>query len=250
MLCLLTVLLAAPPGETASLSKHLEVPVTAIHKVHAIQVDRRQFGHLVRYRQDTDSYGALVWWNGRQIRFGRVDRFDVRQIFDLQRAGRVHLARGASQNLRARDLRQPVWPIVTREVEATAPRPRRRGPKRRGSGTASEETLHLMDLTSFRRMGRLPLSRRSGDGFGGYDVSGWTAQPDPDGALLLASRQDHLPAHRARCRQPPPVPLRYRLRDGSFRPVDRIPSVRCGKAPTLPSPKKQIPGKKSVPREL
>jgi hypothetical protein len=98
-------------------------------------------------------------------------------------------------------------------------------------GVRKEEILYLVDYRgeSPRSLLRLEVDVESGDGSGGFDLRRPALHQREGRTLIVATRQDHLPAARSRCVAPPPYEVRFELDGGRFRelPVDApVPPCR------------------------
>jgi hypothetical protein len=239
-LLLLSFILANPYADPA-IGQRLGIPPTAIQQLDPIRLDRRPIGWLVRYERDGQSYGTLLPLNGAQIPLGPVTRFDPRGVFDLhQHRGGLPMTRSRIGHLKSQGAQNPVLVFtVQHEHKTDQPRHPKGRRSRRATGIEHTETLHLITLNPLRRLLRLQTKRRAPDGFGGHRIGTLTLAQGPDGLQLTGSRQDALPARRARCMRPPPVPVRYLLTGEQFREVDHHPSQGCASRHPLklPAPK-------------
>ena len=247
-------LFAAPPG-AADLATRLGVTTDAIQSVQPVVLNRQTLGHLVRFTRGANTYGVLVSVQGPRISLGQVDTFESRGIIDLAGRGKLPMKRTLPGNLKSAGKTDPAWVLVTRhttrpdrEVPPTAnapstgvlePAPPTRAP--RNTHPATQDTLHLISISGFRRVLRAHTKVRSGDGYGGHDISMLTLARKGGKVEITGRRQDHLDAAQARCMKPRPVPVRYVMRNGSFKEVDVYPSGGCGSRGRLPPRMPKVP---------
>lgn len=228
-------LLAAPPG-AADIATRLGVASDAITSVKPVVLNGQTLGHLVRFTREKATYGVLISAQGPRVSLGVVDAFDTRGIIDLGGKGRLPMVRSRPGHLEVKRMADPAWVLITRRTEPASDTPKRKGRAR--NRAATQETLHLIRLPSLERVLQVPTQRRSTDGYGGHDIKGLTLTRMHGVLEITGVRQDKLPAHKARCLRPPPVPVRYVMENGAFQEVDARPPVGCGRRQRMPGPLK------------
>jgi hypothetical protein len=228
---------AGAPGPEAWVAEQFGVSKSAIKSALPIALDDELLGFLVIYEKADRRLGALLPSVGPPQRLGRVDSMEIRGLVDLGASGPLPTASTAAHRLKRAGATRPTMVLRARysTPDTATPSPKRRG---RRSRPALRETTHLIELTTrLESLLRLETERQSSDGFGGHRIGGLTLVVSPDGVHLEGTRQDHQPARRSRCKKPPPVPIRFVLRDGRFHEVDHQPSQGCGRGGLLKLPK-------------
>jgi hypothetical protein len=224
---LLSALLAVGAAAGASeASKHgallaaaLEIPVSDVLDAAEIEMDGAVRGAFGRCRHDGREIAVVVSVDGGPAAWlGPADEVRFGGLVDLRASTPVPRGRRTARRLRTAGLGRPALALLTRYEESTDPSSKP-GLLRPGQPGMREGThLFLVELDpSLRVLLSLEIRHRSGDGFGGHDVGGLALRQQDGTTYLEGVRQDHLPASRARCKQPAPYPVRYELDGIRFR---------------------------------
>jgi hypothetical protein len=215
----------------ARLATALKVGRASILDAAEIEVDGRVVGVFGRRRLGDDEVAALVSiGDGRSFRLGAAGDVWFAGLVDLSSDTRLPQGRRLSRRLKAEGLGRPALVLLTRHVESIEP-----GVLKGlagGGRSGKRESTHLFVVSlgpALRVLLELEIRYRTGDGYGGYDVGGLTLRQESGETYLVGTRQDHLPASRARCRRPEPYPIRFELAADWFRELTADPSpVPCG----------------------
>jgi hypothetical protein len=207
---------ATPPEELAAA---LQAAPQDVLEAKRLRIDGSRAGLLGRHLRGGLSHAVLVSEAGR-LNLGRADQVWVRGFIDLAGAGPLPTSLAYTGGLKRRGMARPALLVGLRTKSAT------KGSARSRAGTRRVETLLLVSMQgSPRPLLRTDVEVSAADGFGGHRVRRLTLEQVDGVPTLVGTRQDKLPARRARCLAPPPYPIRFELRGTAFRalPTQRPP---------------------------
>jgi len=200
------------------------VPVADVFEATQFEVNRRPVAVVGRLKRGDNPVAAMVAPNGAKRVLSDATQLRFSGLVDLAAASTVPTGLRHPRRLVTTDMKQPALVWVTRHQEEVAPGPKDNS--RRWSGTRTSETLFIFDLAAHQVL-RLEIKRRSADGFGGFTLGKLVIRQQDGKTVLKTSRQDHLPARRARCLKPDAYDVVFDLVDGRFRkrPVEQPPGT-------------------------
>jgi hypothetical protein len=186
----------------------------------AVEVDGRPAATAGRFLRAGASVAAIVAADGAKQELGAATQLRFVGLVDLASSSRLRTGPRPPVGLKTRGMSHPALLWVVRNEEKVAPTARDRG--RRWTGERETETLFVVDLR-LRVLLRLEIRVRSPDGFGGFTLGTLSLEQRDSRTLLTTTRQDHLPASRARCLEPEPYEVVFELVEGRFRRVSGSP---------------------------
>ncbi len=209
-------------------AKGSRLPIASIKKVKSIHVDGRVVAYVGWLRHKGQDLIVLVPPDGSPTASRRfTEAYDVHlhELIDLAKPSRPGSRRISWRYARARGMKTPilVLKISFKRLHKKSPTPRngRLGlGTSRHTGTESWQDLLLVPVGAiWRNTLLLTIRRRSADGFGGHSISNLRIEQKGGKTILRGTRQDDLPARRARCLAPAPRKILYELRNHSFRKI-------------------------------
>ncbi len=221
------------------ISGHDGVMMADIKQADWIEFNGVRLGVIARFEKGGHPVVGILPSGGKLRVLGRAQQFDVRGVFDLAKGGVVPRRLVLPSRLRLDAAKQPVLVLRTRYTQAATKKAamRRKVRSNRSRPEVTEMTWFISLSGRLDRVLRLKTKYQSSDGYGGHDISGLKVTFTAEGQFLTGQRQDRLPARRARCMKPAPVPIRYKLESGRFREVDRHPKGGCGSGGSMKLPK-------------
>jgi hypothetical protein len=223
----------ASPEPTAKPSpvQAIFAPGYAVKKESQVVVDRRPRWHMATAVKG-ESYVSV--WADADLSSGSVRRLDnarqifVSGIFDLSKPGVIPRSIANPKRLSVEGMRLPVLAVRIRfeEKDPSTASARKRGPPRRATGVEKKEDLLLLNARTGRRILWTTVRRRSGDGFGGFTLGSMKIEVSGKTITVKTTRQDNLPASRARCLQPKPYPVTFRWDGTQLTKADQTSPAR------------------------